>query len=124
MTLDPSLLEFLQDTITIEPYVSETAARVPTYGTAVTHKAMVMPWTGHDVEGLDGKLFRPKAQAAIEGLVSIDPRSRVTLPSSMLIAGTRQPPIRAVQPGPASTLGLDYTLLLFQVLVAIVAVTA
>lgn len=113
MTLDPTLVSLMQDTITVEPYVSQDAAQDPTYGAAVTYSAQVLPWTGRSLMGANGREFVPQARVIIEGRVSIDPRSRVTLPSDVLIAGTRQPPIRAVQPGPANTLNLDYTELLF-----------
>lgn len=110
MTCDPSLLVFFQDSITIEPYVSETAARVPTYGAAVTYQAMVIPFVNRTIVDKDGKAFVPAATLGLPGRVSIDPRSRVTLPSDVLPhVPTRQPPIRAVQPGPASLLNLDRT---------------
>lgn len=113
MALEASLTAFgLQDTITIEPYTGQTAGRVPTYGAAVTYAAQVLPWTGRSVMGRTGTEFVPEARVIIEGRISVDPRSRVTLPSDLLIAGTRQPPIRAVQPGPANSLELDYTELL------------
>jgi hypothetical protein len=113
VTLDPSLLVFLQDTVTIEPFVSYSQSQGATYGAAVTYQAMVMPWVGREITSHDGKQFTPAARFAIPGRVSIDPRSRATLPSDMLIAGTRTPPIRVVRPGPASTLNLDYTELIF-----------
>lgn len=113
MTLDSTLLSLMADTITIEPFTSLSSAQVPSYGAAVTYNAQVLPWTGRSIIGRDGREFVPAARVILEGRVSIDARSRVTLPSDMLIAGTRQPPIRAVQPGPANNLSLDYTELLF-----------
>jgi len=120
--LDPALLTFMQDTVTIEPWLSESSGRVASYGAPVTYRAMVLPWQGRAIRDRQGRDFVPAAIVAIEGRVSIDDRSRVTLPSDMLVVGTRTPPIRAVQPGPASTLGLDYTMLLFTVLLALPAV--
>jgi len=114
--LDPALLTFMKDSVTIEPWLSESSGRVPTYGAAVTYRAMVLPWQGRAIKDKEGREFVPAAVVAIEGRVSVDNRSRVTLPSDMLVAGTRTPPIRAVQPGPASDLSLDYTMLMFNVL--------
>lgn len=113
MPLDSTLLSLMLDTITVEPYTGQSSARVPTYGAAVTYNAQVLPWAGRSINGSNGEEFVPLARVLIEGRVSIDQRSRVTLPSDKLIAGTRQPPIRAVQPGPANNLNLDYTEILF-----------
>jgi len=114
VTLDSGLTAFgLVDTITIEPYVSETAARVATYGTAVTYAAQVMPWTARPIMTSHGVEIQPAGFARIEGRIAVDERSRITLPSDCLIAGTRNPPLRAVQPGPANNLNLDYTDLIF-----------
>ena len=109
MVLDSTLYSLMQDTVTIEPFTSETAARVPTYGTAVSYRAQVLPWIGRSITGPDGKDLVPEARVIIEGRVSVDARSRLTLPADMLIAGTRTPPIRAVRPQPANLMSLDLT---------------
>ena len=119
MTLDPTLVSLMNDTITVEPYTGQSQSQAPTYGPAATYNAQVLPWTGRSIMGPGGKEFVPQARVILEGRILIDPRSRVTLPSDVLIAGTRSPPIRAVQPGPANNLNMDYTELLFLALLAL-----
>ena len=113
MTLEPSLAALMRDSVTIEPYTGQSPQQAPTYGTAVTYAAMAEPWYGNVTTDRAGREFMPKAHVILEGRISVDARSRVTLPADMLIAGTRTPPIRDVRPAPKNDLNLDYTELLF-----------
>ena len=107
------MLSLMRDTITVEPYTGTTSQQAPTYGSAVTYNALVEPWIGESTVDRAGRQFMPTAHVILEGRVSIDARSRVTLPSTMLIAGTRTPPIRDVRPAPKNDLNLDFVELLF-----------
>lgn len=114
MTLDPSMLSLMRDTITIEPWAGADSQQAPAaYGAAVTYNALVEPWYGAATFDRAGRQFMPAGHVILEGRVSVDARSKVTLPSTMLIAGTRTPPIRDVRPAPKNDLNLDFTELLF-----------
>jgi hypothetical protein len=104
--LDQSLLSLMEDTVTIEPYVSQTSAQVPTYGTAVTYRAQVLPFSERVISPA-GREVRSNVQVIIPERLAIDTRSRLTLPSGFT---PNQPPIMAVQPMKA--LGLDHTRIL------------
>jgi hypothetical protein len=107
------MLSLMRDTITVEPYTGTSSQQVATFGAAVTYNALVEPWYGDATVDRAGRQFMPTAHVILEGRVSIDARSRVTLPAAMLIAGTRTPPIRDVRPAPKNDLNLDYVELLF-----------
>lgn len=106
MTFDLSLGELMTDSVTIEPFVSMSQAQVPTYGTAVTYQAQVLPWSERII-GRDGREIKSTAQIIIPERVAVDPRSRITLPTGF---SPSQPPIQAVQP--IAGLGLDHTRIL------------
>lgn len=103
MSFDSSLTDLMFDTVTIEPFVSETAAQVPTYGAAVTYQAQVLPFAEKQVDAR-GKEFVSMAQVVIPNRIAVDLRSRITLPAGF---SPSQPPIRSVQP--AKGLDLDHT---------------
>lgn len=106
MTMDPGMLELMTDTVTIEPYVSQTSAQVATYGAAVTYQAQVLPWVERVITPA-GREVRSTTAVIIPERVAVDPRSRLTLPAGF---SPNQPPILGVQP--IKGLGLDNTKLL------------
>jgi len=109
VTLDPSLLSLMPDSVTIEPYLSETSGRDAAYGAAVTYQAQILPWTER-VIGRDGRDRRSTAQVIIPERLVIDDRSRLTIVSPAGYTPS-QPPIIAVRPG-GGALGLDHTVIL------------
>lgn len=92
MTFDASLLELYEDEVTVEPFSGETSARVRTYGTAVTYPAVIESGAKR-VIGNNGAEVVSNVQVLIPNRVSIDQRSRVTLPSDYV---PNQPPILAI----------------------------
>ena len=103
MTFDASLTAMLDDTVTIEPYVSQSSSQDGSYGAAVTYAAQVLPWVERSIDA-QGREFRSTARVIIPERVAVDPRSRITLPAGFT---PNQPPIRAVRPNKG--LGLDHT---------------
>lgn len=103
MTFDTSLLSLYDDTITVEPFVSETAARVRSYGSAVSYNAVIQSGAKR-VQGSNGAEVVSNVRVLIPDRVHIDQRSRVTLPSGYV---PNQPPIIAISHWKA--LGLDST---------------
>lgn len=103
MSLDSSLNGLMFDTVTIEPFSSETAARAVTYGTAVTYNAQVTRGFSR-VTNREGREVTSTVQVVIPNRVNIDSRSRITLPSDFV---PRTPPIQTVET--FKGLGLDHT---------------
>lgn len=103
---DPSLEEFMPDTITIEPFSSTTVTQAPSYGAAVSYKAQVTAeWT--KTIGRDGREITSTVRVIIPERVHIDPRDRITLPSGFV---PNQPPIISVSPvGGIDSIGMDST---------------
>jgi hypothetical protein len=107
MTLATTMLSLMTDTVTIEPFVSQTAAQVPTYGAAVTYRAQVLPYTERIIDPRNGRETRSTAQIIIPNRVAVDVRSRLTMPAGF---APSQPPIMAVRP--IAGLNLDHTQIL------------
>lgn len=103
MTLDPGMLDLMEDTVTIEPFSSVDQYQAVTFGAAVTYRAQVLPYVER-VIGPDGREVRSTAKVIVPDRLSIDPRSRITLPSGFNPAS---PPILGVRP--IKGLGLDST---------------
>ena len=103
MSFDAALDELLFETVTIAPFVSLSASQAPTYGSAVTYKAQVMPFVQKEVDA-QGREFVTRFRVIIPERLAIDPRSKITLPSGFTPAS---PPIRVVRP--VLGLGLDHT---------------
>lgn len=103
MTLDPAMLELMEDTVTIEPASSVDQYQAVSLGAAVTYRAQVLPWVER-VIGPDGREVRSTAKVVIPDRLSIDPRSRITLPSGF---NPQQPPILGIRP--IRGLSLDHT---------------
>ena len=103
MTFAGALEMLFEDEISIEPFVSETSARVPSYGAAVTYKALIERGARRLI-GLTGREVISNVSVLIPERLSIDQRSRVTLPDGFI---PQQPPILGVEP--LKGLGLDHT---------------
>lgn len=119
MTLDGAIVSLLDDTVTIEPFVSQDTSQAPTYGAAVTYPAQVLPWVERTIDA-QGREFRSSAKAAkviIPDRLAVDPRSRITLPAGFV---PNQPPIRAVRPNKG--LGLDHTEIVLVLLLSLLYV--
>lgn len=106
MAFDPSMYELFPDTITLEPFSSQTVTQVKTYGAAVSYRAQVSDeWSA--VTGADGRTYNSKVSVIIPGRVHVDPRDRLTLPSGWV---PNQPPILAIDPvGGVNSIALDNT---------------
>lgn len=104
MGMDPALLEFFPDEVTIEPFTSMTAQQVSSYGAAVTYAAQIISMSER-VIGPDRRELTSSARVIIPERVCVDSRSRITLPASFV---PNQPPILAVRPA-GGALGLDHT---------------
>ena len=104
MTWNPALSSFFEDTITVEAFVSETAARVQTFGSAVTYRALIQRGAKRVISATSGREVMSNVQVTIPERVSIDQRSRVTLPAGFV---PNQPPILGVEP--LKGLGMDHT---------------
>jgi hypothetical protein len=110
MPLDPSLLEFMPDEITIEPFESTTVTQAHVYGPAVTHAAQVVNEYERVIDR-NGRDVKSIARAIVAERLHIDPRSRITLPTGWV---PNQPAIIAVRPkGGIATIGMDTTEILF-----------
>ncbi len=106
MTFDRSLLIFFEDTVTYEPPVAETGARVISFGTAVTYPAIIERGARRTI-GPNGREIVSNVQVTIPERVAIDQRGRVTLPTGFV---PLQPPIIGVEP--LKGLELDHTRIL------------
>lgn len=109
MTFDGSLLELMPDQVTIEPFVSESSARVITYGAAVTYQAQVLPYVERVTDAVSGRDVKSALQVIVPEQLSVDPRSRLTIISPAGFTPAT-PPIRAIRP--LRNLGLDHTQIL------------
>lgn len=103
MTLDSTMLTLLEDSITIEPFSSLSSSQAPSYGTAVTYAAQVLPYSERGIDA-QGKEWKSVARVIIPERVAVDIRSRITLPAGFV---PNQPPIRSVRP--IKGLSLDHT---------------
>lgn len=103
MTFDLSLAGMFEDTVTVEPFSSETGARVQSFGSAVTYRALVQRGARRTI-GPSGREVISNVQITIPQRVAIDQRSRVTLPAGFV---PQQPPIIGVEP--LRGLGMDHT---------------
>ncbi len=106
MTLDTAMLDLMEDTVRIEPYVGQSSSQAPSYGAAVTYPAQVLPFSER-VIGPGGREVRSNVQVIIPERIAVDLRSRLTLPAGFV---PNQPPILAVQP--MKGLSLDHTRIL------------
>lgn len=107
MTWDPNLTDLMPEEVTIEPFVSETAARAQTFGAAVTYTAQIVGGAKR-VIGASGREVISTVQVKIQEQLHIDQRSRVTLPTGWV---PNQPPIVAIRPlkTPPGSIGMDHT---------------
>lgn len=103
MTFDSSLLQLMEDTVTIEPCTGESSARALTFGAAVTYQALIERGNRRIINK-DGRDTISNVQVLIPERVSFDVRSRVTLPSGFI---PQQPPVIGIEP--IKALGLDHT---------------
>jgi hypothetical protein len=106
MTFPTDLLDMFEDTITIEPFSAETGARVQSWGAAVTYNALIQRGARRTI-GRDGREVVSNVQVIIPERVTVDPRSKVTLPSGF---APQTPPILGVEP--LKGLNLDHTVIL------------
>lgn len=107
MSFEESLESFLEDEVTIEPFVSLSQAQVASYGPAKTYAAQVLPYVEKVIDPRNGREARSTAQVIIAERLAVDYRSRITLPAGF---SPNQPPIMAVRP--IKGLGLDHTSIL------------
>lgn len=103
MTLDSTMLTLMEDTVSIEPFVSMSSSQAPTYGTLVSYAAQVLPWSERGLDA-QGREWKSSAKVIIPERVAVDIRSRITLPAGFV---PNMPPIRAVRP--IKGLSLDHT---------------
>lgn len=103
MSFDAALEELMFDTVTIEPFSSFDVSQAPTYGSAVTYTAQVIPGTERIINA-EGREVTSTAQVIIPARVAVDHRSRITLPSGF---APRTPPIQRVEP--MAGLDMDHT---------------
>lgn len=105
MSFDSSLLDLFEDTITLEAFSAETGARVQSFGSAVTYRALIQRGARRTI-GPQGREVISNTQVTIPDRVAIDQRSRVTLPAGFV---PLQPPIIGVEP--LRGLGMDHTVI-------------
>lgn len=111
MTWDDRLDSFLEDEITIEPPTTMSQSQAHSYAAAVTYAAQVLPWVERVITPVgagggrnsEGRETRSAGVVRIKERVSIDPRSRLTLPAGWT---PRQPPILGIRPMQGAGLGL------------------
>jgi hypothetical protein len=115
MTLNSSMLALMEDRITIEPYTGTNSQQAPTYGTAVTYQAQVLPFVERVILA-GGREVRSTTSVIIPDRLFIDQRSRITLPAGIV---PQQPPILGVQP--LRGLALDHTRILLSILLTAAA---
>ena len=104
---DGALDELLFETVTIEPFSSLSVTQAPSYGSAVTYNAQVLPFAQKLVDR-QGKEFDSTGRVIIPDRVAVDLRDRLTLPAAFT---PNQPPIRMVRP--VLGLDLDHTEIVF-----------
>jgi len=101
---DGALDELMFETVTIAPFTSYSGAtQVPAYGTAVTYRAQVLPYSQQQTDK-QGKEFVSSARVIIPERVAVDERSKITLPAGFV---PNTPPIRIVRP--VKGLDMDHT---------------
>ena len=94
------------DSITLEPWSSNSVTQASAYGAAVTYKAQVVAEWSKTI-GRDGRELTSNVRVIIPERVHIDPRDRLTLPSGWV---PQQPPILSVSPiGGIDSIGMDST---------------
>jgi hypothetical protein len=99
MPVDQALRAYMQDSITVEPYASENVNTEESVGAAVAYTCRC-EGRRKMVRTPNGEQAVSMVQAYLDRLVSIDPRSRVTLPARF---SPLQPPILAVEMLPDET---------------------
>lgn len=108
MTFDATLTELMVDSITIEPWASQDADLKPTFGTSVSYPNALVELHSERYMDAEGREFQSSVRVLLPERLTIDLRSRVTLPSGFV---PQQPPLRAVFAHKG--LGLDHTILVF-----------
>jgi hypothetical protein len=126
MTFDAGLYELMPDEVTIDPFVRQDADLKPTFGSELVFDAgvvdsgvfdaatpvQVLPAQVelHEKRYMDaeGREFQSSVRVLLAERLTIDMRSRVTLPAGFV---PRQPPLRSV--ASYGGLGLDHTVLIF-----------
>jgi hypothetical protein len=103
MSFDTELEELMFDTVTIEAFTGTDTNQASTFATGVSYKAQVIPSTTRIISQ-SGREVESTASVIIPERLSIDHRSRITLPSGFV---PRTPPIQKVEP--MVGLGLDHT---------------
>lgn len=103
MTFDSSLLEFFEDSVTVEPFSSQTSAQAPTFGAAVTYRALIERGAKRVIDR-SGREVISTIQVTIPERIHVDQRSRLTLPAGFV---PQQPQIHAVTF--LKGLGMDHT---------------
>lgn len=106
MTFNASLVGFFEDTVTVEPFSSMDSVQAPSYGTAVTYRALVERGARKTIDQ-KGREVISNISVLIPERVHVDQRSRITLPTGFV---PLQPPIVGIEP--LKGLGLDHTRIL------------
>lgn len=91
MPVDPELLEFYVDTVTIEPFEGDDFDNVPSYGAPVPYRAKIDAKT-EEVLRKTGDVAVSTHSIALDDVYSIDPKDRLTMPARFAV---RQPEIVA-----------------------------
>lgn len=106
MTFPASLKAMMEDTVTIEPYVSADRSQAPSYGASVTYSALVEGGVRRKIS-VGGRDVESTVQVTIPDRVFVDQRSRITLPTGF---APQQPPILGVEHRKFG--GLDHTVVI------------
>ena len=91
--IDEDLRELMTDTITIEPYAGQNVNTEESYGAGVDYTCRCVG-KRRLVRTVDGREAISEVQAHLDQIITIDPRSRLTLPVRFTPS---QPRILAVQ---------------------------
>src|SRR5689334_5991181 len=108
MTFDATLTELMVDSITIEPWGTQDVDLKPTYGSPVTYPNVLCELHEKIYMDAEGREFQSAVRVLIPERLTIDKRSRVTLPAGFV---PQKPPIRAIFAHKG--VGLDHTVLIF-----------
>lgn len=103
------LYDLFERTVTIEPFVSQTATGKPTYGTGVSYPARII-LKDVGIRMLDGTVIIGKGRVYLPGVYTVTTRDRVTLPAGIL--SPSQPPILSVSVSDDETAGCFTTLVI------------
>ena len=99
-------LDMMPHEITIEPHTGNNAFGAPTYGSAVTYRALVQQKVNL-VRDLSNRERASNTKVFVGTVDSIDARSRMTLPTGFLPS---QPPIIRVD-RPSDERGIHHTVI-------------